>query len=101
MVRIRLKRLGRKKRPFYRIVVTDQRNRRDGAPICELGYYDPIRKQLKLNKTEAAAWMVKGAQPSDTVARLLQLAPEGFELFEIPKAVKVAVKEEAATAAAE
>jgi small subunit ribosomal protein S16 len=75
-------------------VVTDQRNRRDGAPICELGYYDPIRKQLKLNKTEATAWLAKGAQPSDTVGRLIQLAPEGFDVFDLPKVVKAVAKEE-------
>lgn len=86
MVRIRLKRLGRKKRPFYRIVVTDQKNRRDGKPVCELGFYDPIRKQLKFDKAAAEAWIGKGAQPSTTVLRLMELASDNAsEVLELPK----------------
>ena len=78
MVKIRLKRLGRKKTAFYRVVVTDIRNRRDGAPIAELGFYDPMRKQLKLDKASALAWIAKGAQPSETVRKVLKLG--GVEL---------------------
>ncbi len=88
MVKIRLKRLGRKKRPFYRVVVTDMRNRRDGAPLAELGYYNPLSKELKLNKTEALSWVSKGAHPSDTVKRLIEAAPETGELIRLEAAKK-------------
>jgi small subunit ribosomal protein S16 len=88
MVKIRLKRLGRKKTAFYRVVVTDIRNRRDGAPIAELGFYDPMRKQLKLDKAAALAWVAKGAQPSETVAYLLTKAAEDGSLVELPKKEK-------------
>ncbi|MBX2860489.1 MAG: 30S ribosomal protein S16 [Vampirovibrio sp.] len=83
MVKIRLKRLGRKKRPFYRIVVTDIRARRDCAPIEELGYYNPLTKDLKLNKTQALDWVSKGAQPSDKVKWLIDKAPESGELIRL------------------
>jgi small subunit ribosomal protein S16 len=76
MVRIRLKRLGRKHRPFYRVVVIDIRARREGAPLEELGYYDPISKHLKLDKQAALAWIAKGAQPSERVQWLLDKADE-------------------------
>ena len=88
MVKIRLKRLGRKKTAFYRVVVTDIRNRRDGAPIAELGFYDPMRKQLKLDKASALAWIAKGAQPSETVAYLLTKVAEDGALVELPKKEK-------------
>jgi small subunit ribosomal protein S16 len=76
MVRIRLKRLGRKHRPFYRIVVIDIRARREGAPLEELGYYNPISKQLKLDKKAALEWIVKGAQPSERALWLINKADE-------------------------
>lgn len=85
MVKIRLKRVGRKKRPFYRVVVTDIRNRRDGAPIEELGYYDPMRKLLKLDKSKAKAWMAKGAEPSGTAKRLIEAASDSGDLVELSK----------------
>ncbi len=72
MVRIRLSRRGKKKRPFYRIVVTDIRIKRDGAPIEQIGTYDPLSKALKLDKEKAAAWIKKGAQPTETVLSLLK-----------------------------
>jgi small subunit ribosomal protein S16 len=74
VVKIRLKRVGGKKAPHYRIVVTDGRNRRDGAPIEELGYYNPISKELKLDKEAVKKWMNKGAQASETVANLIRKA---------------------------
>ncbi|MBY0405255.1 MAG: 30S ribosomal protein S16 [Cyanobacteria bacterium] len=86
MVKIRLKRLGRKSRPFYRVVVTDNRNRRDGVPMLELGYYNPLTKELKLDKVNALAWIAKGALPSDTAKRLIELAPETGEMIVLPKA---------------
>ena len=84
MVIIRLKRQGRQKHPFYRVVVTDSRNRRDGEAIEELGYYNPMSKELKLDKAAAVAWIGKGAQVSDTAKRLIDKAPESGELFVIP-----------------
>jgi small subunit ribosomal protein S16 len=105
MVKIRLMRLGRKKRPFYRMVVTNDRARRDGAPIAELGFYDPIAKQLKINKALAMEWIGKGAQPSETALRLIGLASETGEVVMLPKkelkhlAPPAPVKEEAPTKA--
>ena len=69
--RIRLKRIGRKNRPSYRICVFDARTRRDGTPIEELGSYDPqgkaIDDKVKLDKERALYWLSVGAQPTDTV----------------------------------
>lgn len=77
MVKIRLKRIGAKKAPHYRIVAVDSRNRRDGKPIEELGYYNPQSKDLKLNKEAVEKWMKNGAQPSETVASLIKKAEAG------------------------
>lgn len=76
MVKIRLKRLGAHKKPFYRIVVADQRTARNGKFIEELGYYDPMVEPpvIKINAEKAKDWMAKGAQPSDTVRALLKKA---------------------------
>ena len=75
-VRIRLKRVGAKKRPFYRIIVADSRSPRDGAFIAELGYYNPTTEPvtLSINAEKAESWLKKGAQPSDTVKALLAKA---------------------------
>lgn len=73
-VRIRLKRFGTKKRPYYRIVVMDSRKPRDGRTIEEVGFYHPIEvedKQVKIKEERIRDWLNKGAQPSDTVRRLL------------------------------
>lgn len=73
-VKIRLKRFGSKKRPYYRIVVMDSRNARDGRAIEELGFYHPIEmeeKQIELKEDKIRQWLDKGAQPSDTVRKLL------------------------------
>ena len=72
MVRIRLSRRGKKKRPFYRIVVTDIRTKRDGEPIEQIGTYDPISKSLKIDKEKAESWIKKGAKPTETVLSLLK-----------------------------
>ena len=72
MVRIRLLRKGKNKKPFYRIVVTDQKTRRDGSPIEQLGTYDPISKKLILNKEKAESWIKLGAKPTETVLSLLK-----------------------------
>ncbi|MEE8267977.1 MAG: 30S ribosomal protein S16 [Gemmatimonadales bacterium] len=74
--RIRLRRMGRKKLPFYRIVVTDKAAPRDGRFIEVLGTYDPRAEgeQVKLDAEKAKAWLANGATPSDTVASLLRKA---------------------------
>ena len=74
MVKIRLKRMGMKKKPFYRLVVTDSRNARDGRAIEELGYYNPVSDvdSLKINEERAKYWVATGAQPTDTVRGLLK-----------------------------
>ena len=74
MVKIRLKRMGMKKKPFYRVVVADERSPRDGRFIEEIGYYDPMKKpsDIKINKEKALDWMQKGAQPTDSVRILLK-----------------------------
>ena len=72
MVRIRLKKLGTKKRPFYRIVVMDSRKPRDGETIEEIGIYHPIEaedKQIAFNEERARYWLSVGAQPSDIVRK--------------------------------
>jgi small subunit ribosomal protein S16 len=72
--RIRLKRFGTKKRPYYRIVVMDQRAPRDGKTIEELGYYHPIEaedQQIRLEEDKVRAWLKNGASVSDTVRRIL------------------------------
>ncbi len=74
--RIRLKRQGAKKRPFYRIVVADSRSPRDGRFIEEIGYYDPCKEpaEVKINDEKAVKWLKNGAQPSETVRALLNKA---------------------------
>ena len=76
MVVIRLARGGAKKRPFYQIVATDSRNRRDGRFIEEVGYYNPLTNpdEVKLEEDKIFEWLEKGAQPSDTVRSLLSKA---------------------------
>lgn len=71
-VKIRLKRMGRKKDPFYRMVVADERAPRDGRYIEELGYYNPLSKDLNLDNDKAREWLSKGAQPTDTARALLK-----------------------------
>lgn len=72
-VKIRLKRMGSKRKPFYRIVVADSRSPRDGRFIEAVGYYNPLTNpvDLKLNEKDILNWLQKGAQPSDTVRNLL------------------------------
>jgi small subunit ribosomal protein S16 len=73
-VKIRLKRMGAKKKPFYRIVVADSRSPRDGKFIEELGYFDPLKEpaEIKINEEKAKSWISNGAQPTDTVKALLK-----------------------------
>ena len=71
-VKIRLKRIGAKKKPFYRIVVADARSPRDGRFIEELGHYDPMSKACVVDGEKAQEWIGKGAQPTETVRALLK-----------------------------
>jgi len=75
-VRIRLKRMGAKKRPFYRLVVADSRAARDGAFIESIGYYNPIVDpvEIEIDEEKALDWLCKGARPSDTAKSLLKRA---------------------------
>ncbi|BAF59904.1 MAG: 30S ribosomal protein S16 [Pelotomaculum sp.] len=75
-VKIRLRRMGAKKAPFYRIVVADSRSPRDGRFIEEIGYYDPLKKPavINVNAERALDWLKKGAQLSDTAKALLTKA---------------------------
>ena len=75
-VKIRLKRMGMKKKPFYRVVVADIRSPRDGRFIEEIGYYDPTKEPsvIKFDEENAKKWLNNGAQPTETVAKLLKIA---------------------------
>ena len=92
MVKIRLKRMGAHKKPFYRVVVADSRNARNGKFIEELGYYNPLTDpaDIKIDLEKAEKWIAQGAQPTDTVRELLKKAGASGK-----KAAKAAKKEEA------
>ena len=74
MVKIRLRRMGAHKHPFYRVVVADQRSSRDGKFIEEIGYYNPMTepKEIKIDADKAKKWLADGAQPSETVKKLFK-----------------------------
>ena len=76
MVKIRLRRMGAKKAPFYRVVVADSRLARDGRFIEEIGYYDPTKEPsvVKIDAEKAKQWLDNGAQPTDTVREILKKA---------------------------
>ena len=76
MVKIRLRRMGAKKAPFYRVVVADSRFARDGRFIEEIDYYDPTKNPsvVKIDEEKAKQWLSNGAQPTDTVRELLKKA---------------------------
>jgi len=69
--KIRLKRIGRRHQPSYRVVVVDEAKPRDGAVVDDLGFFNPIQDRLEVDKARALDWLLKGAQPSDTARRLL------------------------------
>ena len=75
-VKIRLKRMGAKKAPFYRVIVADSRSPRDGRFIDEIGYYDPTKDPsvIKIDAEKANNWIANGAQPTETVGKLLKIA---------------------------
>ncbi|MCI8631207.1 MAG: 30S ribosomal protein S16 [Firmicutes bacterium] len=74
MVKIRLKRMGAHKKPFYRVVVADARAPRDGKFIEEIGYYDPMKepKVINIDEEKAKKWLANGAQPTETVKTLFK-----------------------------
>ena len=75
-VKIRLRRMGQKKAPFYRVIVADSRSPRDGRFIDEIGYYDPTKEPSEIRVDEEAAkkWLANGAQPTQTVEKILKTA---------------------------
>lgn len=72
MLKLRLKRTGRKQAPFYRLVIMEHTTRRDGRPIEEVGYYNPITKQSSFNSEKINKWLKFGAIPTQTTLRLLK-----------------------------
>ena len=96
MVKLRLKRLGAKKNPVYRIIVINSTTKRSGAPIEELGFYNPKTKEMKLNKESAIAWIKKGAHPTPTVSYLINNADdEGKLIYNKKEEVKLSKKAQA------
>lgn len=74
MLKLRLKRIGRKRAPSYRLVIIENCARRDGRPVEEVGYYDPISKKYYLNENKIRKWLSYGAKPTETVFNLLKKA---------------------------
>ncbi len=95
MVKIRLKRMGYKRNPIYRVVVINSREKGEGAPIAEIGHYNPKRKELKLDKAAALEWIKKGAQPTETVQYLINNSTEEGTLIVKEKAPKLSKKAQA------
>ena len=85
MVKIRLKRLGYKKHPTFRIVVLNSTTKREAAPIQQLGFYNPKTKEMKLDKQAALEWIGKGAQPTKTVQFLINNCTEEGTLNYVKK----------------
>ena len=107
MVKIRLRRMGMKKTPHYRVVVINSREKREGRPIEELGFYNPKTKEMKLNKEAALEWINKGAQPTGTVKYLIDNCNEDgtlnykkSEKVKLSKKAQAKLEEEKAAAAA-
>lgn len=104
MLKIRLKRLGAKKAPSYRIIVINSTTKREGKPIQELGFYNPKTKEMKLDKAAAESWISKGAQPTETVAYLIKNCNEdgslNYKKSEVVKLSKKAKAKQEAEAAA-
>jgi small subunit ribosomal protein S16 len=71
MLKIRLKRTGRKKKPFYRIVLMENLSKRDGGSIIEMGYYDPLKKVINFDKKNLHKYLNNGAYPTNTVRHLI------------------------------
>ena len=100
MLKIRLKRMGAKKNPSYRIIVINSTTKREGRPVQELGYYNPKTKVMKLDKVSALDWVNKGAQPTETVAYLIKNCNDDGTLNYVKKeTVKLSKKAQAKAAA--
>ena len=104
MLKIRLKRLGAKKAPSYRIIVINSTTKREGKPIQELGFYNPKTKEMRLDKATAESWISKGAQPAEAVGYLLKNCNEdgtlNYKKSEVVKLSKKAKAKQEAEAAA-
>ena len=74
MLKLRLKRIGRKRSPAYRLVIMENTTRRDGRPVEEVGYYNPISKESKFEVEKIQKWLSHGAQPTEIVSSLLKKA---------------------------
>ena len=74
MLKLRLKKIGRKRQPSYRLVIMENKNRRDGRPIDQVGYYNPITKQSYFEVEKIIKWIEVGVKPTHTVANLLNKA---------------------------
>ena len=72
MLKLRLKRNGRKRQPSYRLVIMENTTRRDGRPVDEVGYYNPITKECYFNEEKIVKWLSYGVQPTETVFQLLK-----------------------------
>ena len=118
MLKIRLKRLGAKKTPSYRVIVINSTTKREGRPVQELGHYNPKTKEMKLDKAVALEWITKGAQPTETVQYLInncnedgtlnykkkteqKLSKKAIAKLEAEKEAKAKAEEEAKAAAEE
>jgi small subunit ribosomal protein S16 len=74
MLKLRLKRIGRKRAPSYRLVIMENSSRRDGRPVEEVGYYNPVSKQYNLDRPKIKKWLNSGVKPTKTVFYLLKKA---------------------------
>lgn len=93
MLKIRLKRLGAKKNPTYRIIVINSTTKREGRPVQELGHYNPKTKVMQLDLATAQDWVKKGAQPTDTVKFLMaNCNPDGTLNYKKKETVKLSKK---------
>ena len=100
MLKIRLKRMGAKKNPTYRIIVINSTTKREGRPVQELGYYNPKTKEMKFDLASAQDWVKKGAQPTETVQYLMKNCKEDGTLNYVKKeTVKLSKKAQAKAAA--
>ena len=93
MLKIRLKRLGAKKQPSYRIIVINSTTKREGCPIQELGHYNPKTKEMKFDLASAKEWISKGAQPTERVQYLIKHCKEDGTLdYKKKETVKLSKK---------
>ena len=93
MLKIRLKRLGAKKQPSYRIIVINSTTKREGRPIQELGFYNPKTKEMKFDLASAKEWISKGAQPTERVQYLMKHCKEDGTLdYKKKETVKLSKK---------